>query len=721
VDREIALDWTWSSQLTTHIQIGSDEVIARQVATAAPLLRFNRSQVEQNLEAFFDVVVSKRIEPQVNIADHIVSCFRAHRQAAFAFGLDRSQWLRSFLEIIEEEISGDPHGSSSPLGGDHKERVREELRYSRIMGRRPDFAVTMRHAAGMVFQETHAELAAEPLEPQLFGLAALSPSSTRNRLGAYYTPPGLARILADLVVADHLTQHSLRIVDPACGSGIFLCEVLRALERKGFQGHVELIGYDTSADAIAMADFALRHNDAQRAFSKTLEVQDFLSLDGSLEADIILMNPPFLALPEMPAEVRNRLQDVLGESFRYRPDLSMAFTSLGLLNLKEGGTLATLLPSGALSQQGGGNWRESVLRTTDVELIAVLGDHGMFRDAMVNIAALVVHKTTTRLHSSPVMLWASQKRGASSSALRRLRRWYDGSRQTERTLDWSIYNTSQKMLVDRPDWTPRPYSLGDLPVRLASTPNIATVHDLFHVELGIRVGNLKPYLQLDVSAVQALPAKERALFRPVAETRSIRHGRVEPVSWLFYPKTPLTTAEIAQIAPRFFQRHLSSLSLNPNARVDLERARRATNLRASPRIVARAFLSTDSFAVDLEGAFVVVQGYSWLPKRPVINSPFPIEDILRDYCFVFNSRLFFALLRENGRIVAGGQVDGAKSQISRVSVPDLPALYLETPELELQARELRSIDASQQPSMSLLDRFAAAAFRTSIAEWTIGL
>jgi hypothetical protein len=108
VDREIALDWTWSSQLTTHIQIGSDEVIARQVATAAPLLRFNRSQVEQNLEAFFDVVVSKRIEPQVNIADHIVSCFRAHRQAAFAFGLDRSQWLRSFLEIIEEEISGDP-------------------------------------------------------------------------------------------------------------------------------------------------------------------------------------------------------------------------------------------------------------------------------------------------------------------------------------------------------------------------------------------------------------------------------------------------------------------------------------------------------------------------------------------------------------------------------------------------------------------------------------
>jgi hypothetical protein len=163
------------------------------------------------------------------------------------------------------------------------------------------------------------------------------------------------------------------------------------------------------------------------------------------------------------------------------------------------------------------------------------------------------------------------------------------------------------------------------------------------------------------------------------------------------------------------------LSLNPNARVDLERARRATNLRASPRIVARAFLSTDSFAVDLEGAFVVVQGYSWLPKRPVINSPFPIEDILRDYCFVFNSRLFFALLRENGRIVAGGQVDGAKSQISRVSVPDLPALYLETPELELQARELRSIDASQQPSMSLLDRFAAAAFRTSIAEWTIGL
>ena len=117
----------------------------------------------------------------------------------------------------------------------------------------------MRHAAGMVFQEAHADLLTEPLEPQLFGLAPVPDRAKRTQLGAYYTPPGLARNLADLSISDHLHKSRIKIVDPACGSGIFLCEVLRALERRGYQGEVELIGFDVSASAIVMANFALEY------------------------------------------------------------------------------------------------------------------------------------------------------------------------------------------------------------------------------------------------------------------------------------------------------------------------------------------------------------------------------------------------------------------------------------------------------------------------------
>ena len=136
-----------------------------------------------------------------------------------------------------------------------------------------------------------------------------------------------------------------------------------------------------------------------------------------------------------------------------------------------------------------------------------------------------------------------------------------------------------------------------------------------------------------------------------------------------------------------------------------------------PLIVARAFVSTNSFAVDPDGSHVVVQGYSWLPRSMVLQAPFDILALLPDYCFLLNSRLFFLLMRESGRIVGGGQVDGSKQHLKHVPLPDLSRLYLDDPDLKRQADELRDMDKREYPKLALLDRFAAAAYRTKIDEW----
>ena len=65
------------------------------------------------------------------------------------------------------------------------------------------------------------------------------------------------------------------------------------------------------------------------------------------------------------------------------------------------------------------------------------------------------------------------------------------------------------------------------------------------------------------------------------------------------------------------------------------------------------------------------------------------------------------------------RVDGAKNQVRRVPLPDLATMYLETPELEGQARTLREIDARERPTAPLLDAFAAAAYRTRVDEWSL--
>jgi hypothetical protein len=217
VERDKALDWTWSSQLGIHLQVQNETVLAHQVASGTPPLRFKRGQIEDNIERFLEAIESRRVEPANTIVDHVVNCFRSHHVAASAAGLHVAEGLASFLGIMDRIIAGRPPVAISLLPGDHEERVREELSYNHVTRRRADLALTMRHAAGMVFQETHAEITAQPVQPQLFGLTPAPRRSTRNRLGAYYTPPGLARVLCDLSVAPHLNRDFVRILDPACG------------------------------------------------------------------------------------------------------------------------------------------------------------------------------------------------------------------------------------------------------------------------------------------------------------------------------------------------------------------------------------------------------------------------------------------------------------------------------------------------------------------------
>jgi hypothetical protein len=517
-----------------------------------------------------------------------------------------------------------------------------------------------------------------------------------------------------------LEKSSIRVMDPACGSGIFLCEVLRSLERRRDTGNVELVGFDVSRAAISMARFALSHSDALMHKTTRLEVRDFLEIKEPIQADIVPMNPPFVAATDLEPRLRQRAQEILGPVFKNRPDLSMVFTTLALSYLVEGGTLATLLPAGVLSQQYGKAWRSSIAEASDVDLLAVLGDHGLFRDAMVNISALMVRKSSPlNRMQAPAMLWASQRKGASSAAMRRLRMWSEGNKRPERTTEWSIYAARPEGIRDRDDWTPRPFTLGNLPDELRIRDNIVTVEKLFHVELGVRAGNIGSAFQISSSDYERLPARERKLFRPVAETKSIKNGVVTPVTFIFYPEAPMAAGKIAKVVPSFYSAHIAPLGLALDAVIDLDRARRDSNLSGRPRIVSRAFFSTGSFAVDGDGSLVVVQGYSWIPKTRVFSAPFDLTDILTDYCFLLNSRVFFMLAREVGRLVGGGQVDGAKNQVKDMPIPDLAEVYLSQPEVKEQADFLRRRDQVQFPEAALLDQFAAAAYGTGLTDWDI--
>src|SRR5579884_1398819 len=89
--------------------------------------------------------------------------------------------------------------------------------------------------------------------------------------GTYYTPPRLVDFVLDQVLPEADTNYALTILDPACGSGIFLVEAYRRLVERWRRIHkhkpsfIDLIniltssifGVDIKREALAVASFSL--------------------------------------------------------------------------------------------------------------------------------------------------------------------------------------------------------------------------------------------------------------------------------------------------------------------------------------------------------------------------------------------------------------------------------------------------------------------------------
>ena len=136
------------------------------------------------------------------------------------------------------------------------------------------------------------------------------------------------------------------------------------------------------------------------------------------------MNPPFVSWAGLPREQRSTMRQVLGDSLAGRGDLSMAFVSRASAALRKGGVLGTLLPGSLLTLEACNRWRREILEKHDIDLVASLGEFGLFTYAHVQVAMLVLRKPNSELERSERVfgLVADNSSDATSNALRGLRR-----------------------------------------------------------------------------------------------------------------------------------------------------------------------------------------------------------------------------------------------------------------------------------------------------------
>jgi adenine-specific DNA-methyltransferase len=712
-------NWIWSSDIPHHVTITPSIVAVLRWDRPHEARVFKRESIERNLEGFYAFLNDDRLRSNRSVVEYLLNFFRRLRTLAHAAGVPDIRATDVFTASLARLIGGSV-GSISPseygLADDATELL-TRLDYRGLQAAIQEIeqgagtlswlklhpALAVRHASGQLFQEAHFELLRGATDFDLFGLVGTSEVATTSRGGAHFTPATLARSLLERAlecISEPLNQRSeLTLCDPACGSGAFLHEALRALRRLGFKGHLRLVGHDISPAAIAMARFAvaasLRDWAPEGGVELELRIGDSLGDLGIPEADVVVMNPPFIGFATQTHVQREQLTTVLGSSTAGRGDYSMVFVLRALQALKSGGVMGTLFPASLLSLKAASVWRNRLLDLADLRLLASIGDFGLFAHAQVQVAAAVFSKDHV-LNRELIALITENDPQATSVALRELRR---ASPEPVLTAvvdrNWSLFPVPVSALRDRPTWrlpTPRAERL----LTALAQAGLPSVGDLFDVAQGIQTG-LNSALLLTTDELNSLPAKERRYFRQATMTDSIQNGRIVKVYWLFFPhhaNDEIFTDEdaVRKSVPRYFARFLEPNRSKLEGRASIVSSRRSDwwgLMRARewsssdrPRIISKFFGAEGAFVGDYSASYYAVMGHVWTLKQrdksglsdsdeEANAEQLSEQDLLSAYVGLCNSEVFVRLLSLYAPNVAGGQFDLSARHVTPVLVPDL--------------------------------------------------
>jgi adenine-specific DNA-methyltransferase len=718
----------WSSNVGHYISVTDRHVEVKRWDRPVELLeRYDTQKVADQLTVFYHHLENDSPPSTLSAITHGVRVFRSLR-TALGPGTAGPDALKAFLYLLactrqrvsRESLLGAEWGldaTAADVARSISPRdwgfLTEDLSGRPSDGLTLDIDLLLRHAAGVLFQETHYEaLLSGQLSLQLADPPPARITKETRAQGLHFTPPSLARTLVEeSLAALGPRPESIRIFDPACGSGEFLREGFRQLRLEGYTGEILLTGWDISEGACAMARFALTV-ETRRDLRVRVEIRrcDSLADDPWLAAvDLVLSNPPFVAWDDLDANVRERVRSSLGHLYEGKPDLSSAFIKKAADCIGSRGVLASIVPTSLFGGHANKLLREALLERFSIDLTARLGSHLLFPDALVDAGLLVAsRRQKSQPSDAPLAFWADYRSSSTAAGLRELRKRRLYERRTDPILGdgFSIYVRANVGRLGT-DWTPRPYRAWALLERLSMYPKVASVFDVLQ---GARTGHNRSLL-LTEDQFHQLPPGERQYFRPAVMNESIDSGRLIAVPYVFFPYDPALESEesLRRRVPHYYKRFLlpnrealqSRNGIQPERWWVLSR-HREWQVEASAKLVSTYFGDPGSFAYDPDGKYVVVQGFAWRPRIHSLR-----RNIALAYLALLNSQLFFILVSGRSDHVGGGQWNLSKKYVETLPLPDLAGKLVAGDVIEdlarigalIQSRGLNSLTEAQQQGL----------------------
>jgi adenine-specific DNA-methyltransferase len=740
----------WSSDVGHYVKLSDNTVeVYRWDSKPSSLERYTKKSVEDNLEKFYTYLQKDQPSRELSIISFAIKTFRTLR-SVLGSNFDGQQSLKAFLYLLacvaddvnrnelnleKWGLASDVQSSIDSVNDSNWESLMDSLKAgTSFYGLRPNIALLLRHASGTLFQEAHYE--AYTFQSQLLlPLPGLLPDpiavkKETNFVGIHYTPPSIARTLVEesLNAVGELPP-TLNVFDPACGSGVFLKEILRQLSLKNYQGRVRLEGWDISPAAIDMARFILLYekDKLNNQFSIDIEMYHRDSLDETYEwsndIDITLMNPPFLSWNNMDKHQRELVRESLGDLMQKTPDLSSVFLCKGVQSLASRGVIACILPASILNAESHFKIREKISSHADLCLVGKLGNHLLFSNAEIDTAILVAK--SPKNDKFPLSLWADHRLESSSSVLRALRRYNYHGRDSFNVISQNGFSIYENPFLSPHiiSWSPRSYESFKL---LRNLESFSKVKDFFEIRQGIDTG-LNAVFILKFNDFESLPKKERRFFRPAIVTESINSGQLSDSSYVFYPygeDLPKIQSEedLKNYLESYYTNYLLKNKLKLLSRSSKAESNwwtlnryRAWQVERLPKLVSTHFGKSGSFAWDDSGKYAVINGFAWFPKKEKVLS----EHIGLAYLAILSCPFINNLLSSVSNQVGRGQWDLSKRYVNNMPLPDLMTENLDLSILDSLYKIGRLIHSGEDFDNKMLNRLVFTLYQ--LPENTISL
>ncbi len=593
-----------------------------------------------------------------------------------------------------------------------------------------DFSLVSKHALSRIY-EHYVSVLRVPETKQFSLLPRMALEEVDKGYGAIYTPEYIARFFARYIrnrLPLSLFQR-LKILDPTCGSGIFLRSFLE-LQNEA------LLEARTSESVAATFQNVLGIDvdpNACQAARLSLSLLSLVLLDGQIEpvdihheswltyfkdhrnslgVDVVVANPPYVKVEAQNPDIREEILEILGEASQGRPDLYLAILKSTVELLKPGGYGLFVLPETLLKAESAEGVRRFLAENCWIHCVVDLTAVRVFEDVGVYTILLIFQKRVSNEPGPSAKIVRCQDRIAQA-----LQEVLDG-----RNIETPFYTVHE---VDQTAFLEDEWSL--------ATPELALIlrkyaeQGQLGSEAQLRQGMNTGADDVFIVSETTLPNVDSTLFRPLLSDREMESFTVPLTvkSYVFYPyvdeellsesklrsRFPRTWAYLQKNRPKLEKRTAVKKGAMPWWKP--ERPREPKNMFRQ-KIVTPHVVITPKFGLDTTGQYAV-------SRAPLIFSKYS-EPSMRDHLLyllgLLNSTVCFWNIAERAHTYERGYSRLEVSRLRGTRIPTFKSADKSAARRLIRAVEAR-LESQGKPALELereMDDIVADLYHLSLVE-----